>query len=275
MIGRKQIKYNTPFLYLTKREGKNIYDLFILIEVLEGTQVVFPSSEELSEILDHKGINISITTSDQDITLPSEPKYKRYTFRPSEELSENLNERKIIVRTITDNADGMVLREMSIAFDQKYEMPAIPDEEEVAVDCPYFYLGIKKLGTASLPILNGALIWAFTPFILIPTYTNKISSAGLYVPVNKPNNNEMTINIEIEPAEEEGYFNLERLNQATFYAEDGSKRDFEVKLWKKGEEIGRYADKDTDKKKKKAKTSHGGSSKGKPKNMITGSGLNN
>lgn len=229
MIGRKQIKYNTPFLYLTKREGKNIYDLFILIEFLEGTQVLCPLPNQLPQNVDHPEINIRILLPDQSTTTAIDQKFERYTFDFTNESAESLAQKKVIVRTLIDQVGSEAFRQMELFFKDSDEDPTIPEILKSAIDCPYLYLDIHNGKYSNLPSPNGVVpVLDYTSNIVIPTNGGQVLEAECLI--STVDGDSIDSLILFEPSKVGEALKMERINQAAVFAEGEEERSFSVLL---------------------------------------------
>lgn len=266
MLGRKQINLNTPFLYLTKREGLNIFDLFILIEVYQNTLVSFPESNQLPQNVNHPEINIHILLSEPQLAEATSLAFKRYTFDFSEDTPESLMQKKVKVRTLIEKVGSEAFRQMELFFIDSDEGPVIEAAVEIMPDSPYLFLGVSNGAHDLLSNQNGTQLLSYSPAIIIPTFEGKLLEAEFRGSSVNGDNLESLL---VFQASEEGSTELqvERINQATIYAEAGAERSFSVELYL-WEANGQGIDdnvrslKNADKK-KKVKTRHGNSSKGK------------
>ena len=264
MLGRKQINFNAPYLYLIKREGAPIFDLFILIEVFSNAKVVFPEINQLPQNVTHPEINISILLNEPELSAELRWEAKRYTFDLTDE--EDLTNKKIIARTLIDKVGGEVFRRMEMYFKDSDEGPIITQEAKIATDSPYLYLNVSNGEHGHSADDKSRPMLAFSPNILIPTYGGKLLKAGFNGYYMDGDIVESWLLFE-ESIDGQGKLELKRINQATVYAKAGAERSFSIELlflpengpinWSKFN-----PEKDTDKK-KKAKTRHGNSSKGK------------
>lgn len=258
MFGHKQINLNAPYLYLTKRKGTETYDLFILLEVLNGAQVIFPPSQQLPDSFSELEINIKVIPADQPDSKQTEPKFQRYTI----EGVDGPGEKKVVVRSLIEEIGRETFRKMVMHFKDSDEAETVTTEE-VATDCPYLYLDISNGNHTGFHSQNGnSKTLAFTPNVAVPTLGGRVLDAMFNGRCTATSDTvESTLLFQPSRGGSEPLV-LEKLILKTMYAETVAERTFSVELaWLEGIDSAAGDNEDEDpEKKKKAKTRHGNSS---------------